>query len=209
MPLLPFESTRRRNLPLRFALLAVVAGLLAGGACTREAAPTPEEQSGPSGPVKAVLWLEEQVGYVPADIAAKAHQHPRRFVVYSDHRVVYRDDDFHFFRAALSDAEYQQLIDEAKAHSILAKVELPELPHQIADIGVFRMGVDLESTRKEWEFVGGAPFYFRQLQEMARSESMNPDPEQVRVATKLGQLHERWLNYTHPEAQPFDPDHEK
>lgn len=205
-------------------LLAVL--IVSNAACVREVAPDPDSKdsgdqtSKPSSteePAKArdpnfkppaeglVLWLHEQAGFLPAELAAKSHKYPLLFALYSDGRLEYRTPAFEFYRVQLKDDERQALVQEALSLEVDSDVELPELPYAIADAGLYRMGIDWESHQRAWELEGGAPFYVRQLQTLIGEGEVTAKGDVVEVGKRLAQLHDRLAKFEHPRAERYEP----
>ena len=165
--------------------------------------PDPPSATTPSPPSKAgsppveglLLWLEETVGYVPVDLAERAHKYPLRFALFEDGTLVYRNDRFQHFKVQLTSREVETLLGEVVDTGFLELAALFENPEQslvVLDGGSETVGVRWQGRARTVVLAGGARF-------LARTYPGNP-----RIRTAKG-VRDRLAEYRHPRAKPHQP----
>lgn len=139
-----------------------------------------------------ILFIRETGGFVPVELAEKYHRYPMRFALYEDGRVVYRDDAFNHSTVTLTPEAMKELLAKVTDSGFLT-AKLPEDRGMvILDAGVQEIGIRTDGELKSFQLSGGARFFKRQF-------SGNPS---VRVIVRVAEM---LLEYSHPEAKPFDP----
>ena len=149
----------------------------------------------PGGRHMLIAWLDEFAGNAPPEYAEKIMTHPRRFALYGDGTVEYRDDRFSHWRVKLNSTELEQLVHFMVDTKFLEIESLfssdKERDSFILDAPWETIGLEIGGKKKELTIVA-----------LAYTITLFPDNPNLPVCKEL---RDRMASFQHLKAAPFQP----